>query len=327
MPNENLRDLGAFVVVAEEGSFTRAAARLGVSQSALSQTIRGLEERLGVRLLNRSTRSVAPTEAGDRLFARVQPALLEINEGLAQLSELREKPAGTIRITADEFAVHHVLWPALERFLPDYPDIRIELTTDYGRTDIVGDRYDAGVRRGRLVAQDMIAVPISADIRMAVVGSPAYLASRPPPKSPRDLIAHSCINLRLPSHGEFLAWTFRKAGREQRVKVEGQLVFSAVPAILTAALAGFGLAYLPEAMTRSFVASGQLVEVLVPWRQTFERYHLYYSNRRHASPAFSLLVEALRYRERRDARVPPDRRSTAQLRPGGSRSSGMPRLP
>ncbi|MCC7253920.1 LysR family transcriptional regulator [Hyphomicrobium sp.] len=296
MLSENLRDLNAFVVVAEDGSFTRAAARLGVSQSALSQTIRGLEERLGLRLLNRSTRSVAPTEAGERLLARVQPALLQIDEGLAQLTELRDKPAGTIRITADEFAVHHVLWPAIERFLPDYPDIVVELTTDYGRTDIVSDRYDAGVRRGRLVSQDMIAVAISADIRMAVVGSPSYFRKHPQPKSPQDLIAHSCINLRLPTHGEFFAWTFRKGGKEQRVKVEGQLVFSAVPAVLIAALSGFGLAYLPEAMIKPYVKSRQLVEVLAPWRQTFEGYHLYYSSRRHASPAFSLLVNALRYR-------------------------------
>jgi len=296
MSHENLRDLNAFATVAEEGSFTRAAARIGVSQSALSQTIRALEERVGIRLLNRSTRSVAPTEAGERLLARVRPALREIDEGLAQLSELREKPAGTIRITADEFAVHHILWPAIERFLPDYPDIVIEIITDYGRTDIVSDRYDAGVRRGRLVSQDMIAVPISSDIHMAVVGAPSYLAKRPSPKSPQDLIGHSCINLRLPNHGEFFAWTFQKGGKEQRVKVEGQLVFSALPAVLTATLAGFGLAYMPAAMIKPFVETGQLVEVLIPWRQTFERYHLYYSNRRHTSPAFSLLVDALRYR-------------------------------
>lgn len=297
MAGENLRDLNAFVIVVEEGNFTRAAVRLGISQSALSQTIRALEERLGVRLLNRSTRSVSPTEAGDRLLARIQPAMQEINEGLAQLTELREKPAGTIRITADEFAVHHVLWPAVERFLPNYPYIVVELITDYGRTDIVGERYDAGVRRGRLVAQDMIAVPISADIRMAVVGSPEYLAGRPQPRSPQDLIGHSCINLRLPNHGELFAWTFRKGGKEHRVKVEGQLVFSTLPAVLMAALAGFGLAYVPEAMIKSHVEAGRLVEVLTSWRQTFEPYHLYYSSRRLASPAFSLLVNALRYKE------------------------------
>lgn len=297
MAGENLRDLNAFVVVVEEGSFTRAAARLGVSQSALSQTIRALEERLGLRLLNRSTRSVSPTEAGDRLLARIQPAMQEINDGLAQLTELREKPAGTIRITADEFAVHHVLWPAVERFLPNYPDIMVEITTDYGRTDIVGERYDAGVRRGRLVAQDMIAVPISADIRMAVVASPEYLAARSQPKSPQDLIGHSCINLRLPNHGELFAWMFRKGDKEHRIKVEGQLVFSALPPVLMAALAGFGLAYVPEAMIKSHVEAGRLVEVLTSWRQTFERYHLYYSSRRLASPAFSLIVDALRHKE------------------------------
>lgn len=298
MSGENLRDLNAFLIVAEEGSFTRAAARLGVSQSALSQTIRGLEERLGLRLLNRSTRSVSPTEAGERLLARVRPALVQIHEGLAQLGELREKPAGTIRITADEFAVHHVLWPAIQRFLPNYPDIDIEITTDYGRTDIVGDRYDAGVRRGRLVTQDMIAVSISSEIRMAVVGSPDYLAEHPQPQSPQDLIGHSCINLRLPNHGELFAWTFRKGSKEQRIKVEGQLVFSTLSAVLMATQAGFGLAYLPEAMVRPHVESGQLIETLGSWRQTFEPYHLYYSTRRHASPAFSLLVDALRYRNR-----------------------------
>lgn len=296
MTGENLRDLNALVTVVEEGSFTRAAARLGVSQSALSQTIRGLEERIGLRLLNRSTRSVSPTEAGERLLARVQPAMQEINDGLAQLTELRERPAGTIRITADEFAVHHALWPSVERFLPNYPDIVIEITTDYGRSDIVGDRYDAGVRRGRLVARDMIAVPISADTLMAVIGSPAYLAGHARPKSPQHLVGHACINLRLPNHGEIFAWTFRKGGKEQRIKVEGQLVFSTLPAVLTAALAGFGLAYVPVAMVRPHLEAGRLVEVLAPWRQTFERYHLYYSSRRLASPAFSLLVDALRYR-------------------------------
>lgn len=298
MAGENLRDLNALVTVVEEGSFTRAAARLGVSQSALSQTIKGLEDRLGLRLLHRSTRSVSPTEAGGRLLARVQPAMQDINHGLAQLTELREKPAGTIRITADEFAVHHILWPVIQRFLPDYPGIGIEITTDYGRTDIVGNRYDAGVRRGGLIAQDMIAVPISAEIGMAVVGSPVYLAGRPRPRTPQDLIGHACINLRLPNHGELFAWTFRKSGKQQRIKAEGQLVFSTLPAVLTAAQAGFGLAYLPEAMVRPHVESGQLIEVLGAWRQTYEPYHLYYSSRRHASPAFSLLVDALRYPHR-----------------------------
>lgn len=295
--SQDLRDLNAFLLVAQEGSFTRAAARLSVSQSALSQTIRGLEERLGLRLLSRTTRSVSPTEAGARLLARIGPALQEIEEGLAQLTELRDKPAGTIRISADEFAVHHVLWPVIERFLPQYPDIGIELTTDYGRTDIIKERYDAGVRRGRLVSQDMIAVPISADIRMMVVGAPSYLEKTLPPRSPQDLIAHSCINLRLPTHGEFFAWTFRKGSKEQRVKVAGQLVFNTLPSILMATLAGFGLAYLPEALVMPHIKSARLIEVLAAWRQTFERYHLYYPSRRQASPAFSLLVDALRYKK------------------------------
>lgn len=293
---ENLKDLNAFVLVAEEGSFTRAAARLGVSQSALSQTIRGLEARLGLRLLARTTRSVAPTEAGERLLALVAPALREIDEGLVRLTELRERPAGTVRISADEFAVQHVLWPALARFLPDYPDIHVELTTDYGLTDIVSERYDAGVRRGRLVSQDMIAVPIGPDIGMAVVGAPAWFARHPRPRAPQDLTAQSCINLRLPTHGGFFAWTFRKGGREQRVRVQGQLVFNSLSVVLEAALAGFGLAYLPAQMVQPYLESGELAEVLADWRQTFEGYHLYYPNRRHASPAFALLVEALRYR-------------------------------
>lgn len=296
MTAENLRDLHAFAAIAEEGSFTRAAARLGVSQSALSQTIRGLEERLGMRLLSRTTRSVSPTEAGERLLATVAPALRAIEDGLAGLSELRDKPAGTVRISADEFAVQHVLWPAIARILPDYPDINIEMTTDYGRTDIVGNRYDAGVRRGRLVSQDMIAVRISPDIRMAVIGSPAYFRKHPAPKTPQDLTAHSCINLRLPNHGEFFAWTFRRGGREQRVKVEGRLVFNMLSSVLRAALEGFGLAYLPHEQVKDRLEDGSLVEVLTGWRQTFEGYHLYYPHRRHPSPAFSLLVEALRWR-------------------------------
>lgn len=296
--SENLRDLQAFATVAEMGSFTRAAARLGVSQSALSQTIRALEERLDVRLLSRTTRSVAATEAGERLLATVGPALREIERGLATLGELRGRPAGTVRISADEFAVRHVLWPAIAGFLPDFPDVNIELTTDYGRTDIVSGRYDAGVRRGRLVSQDMIAVRISPDIRMAVVGSPSYLRARSAPDTPQDLTAHRCINLRLPTHGEFFAWTFRKAGREQRVKVEGQLVVNTLSSVLDAAIAGFGLAYLPYEQAREHIGAGALVEVLAGWRQTFEAYYLYYPHRRHPSPAFSALVEALKTRMR-----------------------------
>ncbi|RFZ83864.1 LysR family transcriptional regulator [Shinella sp. WSJ-2] len=296
MPAENLRDLHAFTTVAEEGSFTRAAARLGVSQSALSQSIRGLEERLGMRLLSRTTRSVAPTEAGERLLAKIGPALREIDEGVASLSELRDRPAGTIRISADEFAVHHVLWPAIEQLAPVYPDISFEITADYGLTDIVSGRYDAGIRRGGLVSQDMAAVRISPDTRMAVVASPIYLRDRRALHAPQDLTAHSCINLRLPTHGEYFAWTFRKGGKEQRIRVTGQFVFNTLSCVHQAALSGFGLAYLPEEQARPDLERGALVEVLANWRQTFEGYHIYYPHRRHPSPAFALLVDALKRR-------------------------------
>lgn len=296
MKVENLRDLHAFVAVAQAGSFTRAAAGLSVSQSALSQTVRHLEERVGIRLLNRTTRNVTPTEAGQTLLAQVLPALEEIDHGFAQLGSLRERPAGTIRVSADEYAVHSVLQPAITRFLPGYPEIRIEVTTDYGLTDIVGGRFDAGVRRGGLVAKDMVAVRIGPDVPMAVVGAPGYFGRHPPPKRPPDLVTHACLNLRLPTHGELFGWTFAKAGREQRVKVDGPLVFNSIAPIRDAAIAGLGLAYLPAAYVGESLASGNLIEVLNPWRKTFEGYHLYYANRRHASAAFTLFVEALRYR-------------------------------
>src|SRR3954447_19606598 len=246
MPRENFNDLLAFVAVAKERSFTRAAAQLGVSQSALSHTVRGLEERLGLRLLTRTTRSVAPTEAGERLLHAAGPRLDEIEAEMAALSELRDKPSGTIRITAHDHAVRAVLWPALEKLLPDYPDIRVEIVIDYGLTDIVAERYDAGVRSGEMVAKDMIAVRIGPDMRSAVVGAPSYFASRPKPKTPQDLTTHSCINLRLPTHGGLYAWEFEKGKRELRVRVEGQLVFNASALMLDAALVGMGLAYVPE---------------------------------------------------------------------------------
>lgn len=296
MTGENLRDLHAFVAVAQEGSFTRAAAKLGVSQSALSQTVRLLEGRLGIRLLNRTTRNVSPTEAGQSLLVQVLPALEEIDRGFAQMGSLRERPAGTIRISADEYAVHSVLQPAIARFLPDYPEIKIELTTDYGLADIVSGRFDAGVRRGGLVAKDMVAVRIGPDVPMAVVGAPAYFARHPAPKRPPDLVTHACLNLRLPTHGEFFAWLFTKGSKEHRVKVDGPLVFNSIAPIRETVLMGLGLAYLPVAYVREQVASGQLIEVLGDWRKTFEGYHLYYANRRHASAAFTLFVEALRLR-------------------------------
>jgi DNA-binding transcriptional LysR family regulator len=296
MPRENLNDLHAFIVVAGERSFTRAPAQLGVSQSALSQTIRSLEARLGLRLLTRTTRSVAATEAGERLLRTVGPRLDEIDAELAALSALREKPAGTIRITADEHAAQSVLWPALARLLPDYPDIKVEIAVDYGLTDIVAGRYDAGVRLGGIVARDMIAVRIGPDMRMAVVAAPSYFAGRPQPRSPQDLTSHACINLRLPTYGGLYAWELEQDGRELRVRVEGQLVFNSIALILDAALAGFGLAYLPEDQVRPYLPDGRLVRVLADWCPPFSGYHLYYPSRRQHTPAFALLVDGLRYR-------------------------------
>lgn len=297
MEKRQLQDLVAFLAVAEEASFTRAAARLGVSQSALSQIIRGLEEHLGLRLFSRTTRSVSMTAAGDRLFALVAPSMRQIESGLEQITGLRDKPAGTVRLTADEYAVHSVLQPAIERFLLEYPDIRVELAVDYGLTDIVSGRFDAGVRRGGLVEKDMIAVPISDSHPMAVVGTPAYFGRRPEPKNPRDLTEHSCINLRLPTHGEQFSWLFVEAGKEVRVKVDGPLVTNSIASVRDAALAGLGLAYLPQAYVQKELESGELAEVLGDRSKTFEPYHLYYPSRHHLSPAFSLLLKALRYRQ------------------------------
>lgn len=246
MARENLNDLAAFLAVARARSFTKAAAQLGVSQSALSQVVKDLEERVGLRLLTRTTRSVAPTEAGERLLQSLGPHLDGIEAGLAALTALREKPAGTVRITAEEHAINTVLWPVLRKVLPDYPEITVELITDYGMTDIVAERFDAGVRLGEVVAKDMIAVPIGPDARMVAVGSPDYFARRPPPRTPQDLTGHSCINLRLPTHGGLYAWEFEEAGREFRVRVEGQVAFNTVSLILRAALDGFGIAYLPH---------------------------------------------------------------------------------
>jgi DNA-binding transcriptional LysR family regulator len=296
MPRENVNDLIAFLAVARQQSFTKAAAQLGVSQSALSHTVRGLEERLGVRLLTRTTRSVSPTEAGERLLRSVGPRLDEIETEIAALSALREKPAGTIRITAGEHAADAVLWPAIAPLLPDYPDIRVEIIVDYGLIDIVAERYDAGVRLGEQVARDMIAVRIAPDMRMAVVGSPAYFATRPKPRTPQDLTTHNCINLRLPTYGGLYAWEFEKAGRELKVRVEGQLVFNTAALRMNAVLAGLGLAYLPEEQVTAHLADGRLVRVLADWCAPFPGYHLYYPSRRQATPAFSLLVDALRYR-------------------------------
>jgi DNA-binding transcriptional LysR family regulator len=296
MQRGNLDDLQAFLAVARERSFTRAAAKLGVSQSALSHTLRELEARLGVRLLTRTTRSVAPTEAGERLIQTVGPRLEEIDAELAALSEFREKPSGTIRLTAVDYVVDCILWPKLAKFLRQHPDIKVEIVVDYGLTDIVAHRYDAGIRSGEQVAKDMIAVRVSPDMRMAVVGSPAYLRKRREPHRPQDLIEHDCINLRLPTHGGLYAWEFEKDGRELKVRVDGQLVLNGSIQMLNAALAGFGLAYLPEGLVQPHVARGRLRQVLADWCPPFSGYHLYYPSRRQPSAAFALFVEALRER-------------------------------
>jgi DNA-binding transcriptional LysR family regulator len=295
MTRQSIDDILTFLAVAEERSFTRAAARLGVSQSALSHTIRGLEERLGLRLLTRTTRSVAPTEAGERLIRTAGPRLEEIDAELAALTALRDKPAGVIRITAGEHAAQSVIWPALAALLPRYPDIQVELIIDYGLTDIVAERYDAGVRLGEQVAKDMIAVRIGPDFRMAVVGAPSYFEKRPKPKKPQDLTGHDCINLRLPTYGGVYAWEFEKRGRGLKVRVEGQLVFNTIALRTEAALRGFGLAYLPEELVQVHLAAGKLVHVLADWCPSFSGYHLYYPSRRQNSPAFALLIESMRY--------------------------------
>ena len=287
-----------FLAVNRERSFTRAAAKLGVSQSALSHAIRGLETRLGVRLLARTTRSVSPTDAGERLLRTLGPRFDEIETELARLSELSDKPGGTIRITTGEHAAELILWPALEKLLPRYPDIKVELIIDYGLTDIVAERYDAGVRLGEQVAKDMIAVRIGPDFRMAVVGSPSYFAKRPKPKKPQDLTAHDCVNLRLPTYGGIYPWEFEKRGRALKVRVEGQLVFNNIAMRLKAVRAGLGLAYVPEDQVKADVAEDRLVRVLEDWCAPFSGYHLYYPSRRQPTQAFALLVEALRYRER-----------------------------
>lgn len=297
MARENFNDLIAFITVAREGSFTRAAAQLEVSQSALSHTIRGLEERLGIRLLTRTTRSVSPTEAGQRLLQTVGPRFTEIEAELASLSELRDKPAGTIRITTAEHAADSILWPKLATFLTDYPDIKVEINLDYGMTNIVEQRYDAGVRLGDQVEKDMVAVRIGPDLKIAVVGSPAYFATRTQPKTPQELDRHNCINLRLPTHDSLLTWEFEQNGHVLKVHGQGQWVFNTGSAILRAALAGFGLAYLPADMVAQHVAEGRLVSVLQDWCPAFPGYHLYYPSRRQSSPAFQLVVDALRYRK------------------------------
>jgi DNA-binding transcriptional LysR family regulator len=294
----NVNDFLAFLAVARERSFTRAAAKIGVSQSALSHTIRHLEARLGIRLLTRTTRSVSPTEAGERLLQTLGPRFEEIEAEIEALSELREKPTGTIRITATDYAIETILWPKLKTFLLDYPDIKVELVIDYGLTDIVAERFDAGVRLGEQVAKDMISMRIGPDVRFAVVATPSYFGRHPRPKVPQDLTQHSCIALRLPTHGGIYAWEFEKNGRELRVRVEGRVIFNSIFQVLKACVDGLGIAHVPEDIAESHIASGQLVRVLEDWCPAWDGYQIYYPSRRQSSPAFSLLVDALRYRDR-----------------------------
>jgi DNA-binding transcriptional LysR family regulator len=296
MQRGNLNDLLAFLAVGRERSFTKAAAKLGVSQSALSHTIRELEARLGVRLLTRTTRSVSPTEAGERLLQNIGPRFEEVEAELQAVRELREKPAGTIRITALEYATDTLLVPKLAKLLKQYPDIKVEIIVDIGLTDIVAQRYDAGVRNGEQVAKDMIAVRIGPDMRMAVVGTPSYFRNRSEPKTPQDLVNHNCINLRLPTHGGLYAWEFEKGSRELRVRVEGQLTFNGTTQLLNAALAGLGLAYVPEGLAQPHIAKGRLIRVLEDWCAPYPGYHLYYPSRRQPSAAFALVVDTLRHR-------------------------------
>lgn len=295
MLKENFNDLISFLVVARERSFTKAAAKLGVSQSALSHSIRGLEERLDIRLLTRTTRSVAPTEAGEKLANSLEPQFREIESELDALRDMRDTPAGNIRITAGEHAVDSVLWPFLKSFLANYPDINVEIVADNSLTDIVNGRFDAGVRLGEQVAKDMVAVRIGPDMRMVVVGSPQYLQQHSSPSTPQELQNHRCINMRLPTRGGLYAWEFEKDGQELRVRVDGQLTFNSLRQRIDAAVVGFGLAYVPEDSVQNELADGRLVQVLDAWCNTFPGYYLYYPSRKQHTTAFSLFVDALRY--------------------------------
>nr|WP_319528028.1 LysR family transcriptional regulator [Pseudomonas laurentiana] len=306
MSRANLNELQAFVIIAREGSFTRAAAQLGVSQSAISHTMRALETRLGVRLLTRTTRSVSTTEAGQRLYQSMAPRFDEIEKELAAVAEFRDTPAGSIRISASEHAANNILWPKLLKVLPDYPNIKVEITVDYALSDIVAQRYDAGVRLGDQVAKDMIAIPIGPRLRMAVVASPEYFRKHTRPLAPGDLSEHNCINLRLPTHGSLLLWDFEKDGDEVKARVEGQWTFNSSVPTLRAAVAGCGLAFLPEDMVTNALAEGSLVRVLEDWCQPFPGYHLYYPNRREQSSALGVVIDALRYKQNERFTVAPE---------------------
>jgi len=294
MLTSGMDDLVVFIAVARERNFTRAAARLGVSPSAVSQTIRGLEERLGVRLQTRTTRSVTRTEAGEKLLLEIAPLLERIDAHLSAISDLRQHPSGTVRITADEFAARHVVWPKLATLLETYPDVVVELITDYGLTDIVAERFDAGIRLGGIIDADMIAVPIGPEMRMVTVATPGYLARYGTPRRPEELTAHRCINLRLPTHGGLYSWEFGSGENEFRVRVGGPLIMNSVLQILDACLAGVGLAQLPDTQVRPYLDSGALTEVLGAWSDSFPGYHLYYPSRRQQTAAFRVVLDALR---------------------------------
>ena len=296
MAQASMDDLVAFLTVAREKSFTRAAAQLGVSQPALSAKITALEARLGVRLLTRTTRSVSTTEAGERLLQSIGPHFQGIESGLAALSELRDKPAGNLRITSVEHASQTILAPALAKLLPNYPDITVEIINDYGLADIVADRFDAGIRLGEQVAQDMIAVRIGPDFKQVVVGAPSYFKKRGKPQTPHDLTGHHCIALRLPTSGGYWSWPFVKNGHELKVRPGGQLSFNTITLQLECALSGLGLAYLPDDVVSEHLSTGRLVRVLADWSSPMSGYHLYYPSRRQKTPAFSLLIDALSYR-------------------------------
>lgn len=296
MLKENINDLLSFLVVAQERSFTKAAAKLGVSQSALSHSIRGLEERLNLRLLNRTTRSVSLTEAGDRLRQTLSPRINDIEDELHNLSEAHNGASGSIRITSPEYAAHNVLWPVLEKFLIQYPDINVEVNIENSFTDIVAERYDAGIRLGEQVAKDMVAARISPDLCMAVIGTPSYFANWDKPIMPEDLHQHKSIKLRPAATGGIYAWEFEKEGRKINVRVDGQVTFNTTVQCINAALAGLGLAYAPENLIKEHIKQGRLIQVLEDWCPVFTGFHLYYPSRKQHTKAFALLLEALRYR-------------------------------
>lgn len=297
MARDELADLKAFIAVADEKSFTKAAAKLAVSPSALSHTIRGLEERIGLRLLARTTRSVATTEAGERLHRAIAPHFEQINSEIEALSELRDKPAGTIRVTSGVHAVETILRPRLAKFLPAFPDINVDVSIDNGFVDMVGGHFDAGIRLGESISKDMIAVRIGPDWRFIVVGTPAYFKRRSPPEHPSELTNHSCINLKFAPDGAPYAWEFAKGDRELSVRVNGQITFDSILAVLNASIDGLGLAYVPEDIASEHIAAGRLQTTLLDWCPPIQGYHLYYPNRRHASAAFRRFVEALRYKQ------------------------------